>query len=130
MEYITKMECHDETKAIRELIPDLEETVFLKNYVIHKEICFGDGVGLSVQAGTGFHSIPRESVGLSEYKAMEMAVNKHGDLVPIESVLPEFKHKEVMHEKLLSDNISVYGCVPVEVIEEVYQGLKKEYGLE
>lgn len=129
MEYITKMEWHDETKAIRELIPDLEETVFLKNYVIHKEIRFNYGVGLSVQAGTGFHSIPRESVGLKEYKAMEMAVNKNGDLVPIESVLPEFKHKEGMYGKLLGDNVIVYGCVPVEIIEEIYQELKKEYGL-
>ncbi|MFV1458029.1 hypothetical protein, partial [Bacillus mycoides] len=88
MEFIEKMEWHDETKAIRELIPDLENTKFLKDYIIHKEIPFKDWVGMSVQTGTGFHSVPNTLVELVEYKAMEMAVTCNGSIVPVEELLP------------------------------------------
>jgi len=48
------------------------------------------------------------------------------DFVTVEEVLPNFPSLKAFEN---FDSGGVYGYVPIELIEELYQALKKKYGL-
>lgn len=85
------------------------------------------GVVLSVQGSVGHYCTPKETLSIDEYELMEVAIIKEeGEvfLTPEELDL-YFNISKGIKEKLQErfDGM-VYGHVPVEVIEELYQTLK------
>ncbi|WP_226035682.1 hypothetical protein [Aquibacillus saliphilus] len=74
-------------------------------------------VSLSVQASYGHYCNPRKTLPLDEYNRMELAVFLNGEFVPVD---------EVIHSQSLIDQFddfyegTVYGHVPVELIEDLY----------
>lgn len=90
---------------------------------ISRAIEFNDDIFLSVQGSYYHYCLPRRTLPYSQYKNLEFALTKNGRFVSVGAVLSV--------EDIWCDYFdgSIYGYVPVEKIEKLYQLLKKEYGL-
>lgn len=85
-------------------------------------IQFNNGLSLSVQASFGHYCSPRKTLPYDQYTSMEVALI-HND---------EFKQvKDYIKTDIFEEyyNGTVYGFVPVEKIEWLYDVLKNTYGL-
>lgn len=86
-----------------------------------------DGAILSVQASGCHQCRPRETVDLGKYGAMEVALFHYSEFAEVKRVLPNFKRLEDV-EDVCFDGM-LYGHMPVDLIEDVFQAMKEEYGL-
>lgn len=77
------------------------------------------GYRLSIQASEAHYCTPREFLPLDKYTAMEIAVmDPEGNFVQIADVT----NNQAIIEKFAEyEGDSVYGYIPVELIEELYQ---------
>lgn len=83
-----------------------------------KHIRKGD-VSLSIQASYAHYCTPRKTLrDLSEYTSMEFAlIGESGEFIRVQEILPGFSKLEEIEEYW----DTVYGYVPVNLIEELYQ---------
>lgn len=96
---------------------------------LYKRIEFKDNVALSIQASSGHYCMPKfdfsNSLQLEYYTHMEFALFSEGEFFTVEGILPIFTKLDEI-EKYQD---TVYGYVPVALIECLYQELKSTYGL-
>lgn len=85
-----------------------------------KQIKISDDIGLSVQASYGHYCTPRKTLPLKEYSTMELAIFKDGEFVNVNQVT---KNENIIDKLNECYEGTVYGCVPVEMLEELYQEL-------
>lgn len=80
-----------------------------------------NNVKLSIQAGEGIYSRPQKMLDKHDYEAFEVAIFKNGNMVIVEDV----SNDEGIIKKMNAfyDGIGVYGYVPVEVVQELYEQL-------
>jgi hypothetical protein len=87
-----------------------------------KRIPIAINVELSIQASYAHYCNPRKTVSLNEYETMELAIFVDNNFVPVEQVT----NNEVLIDKFNEYYEGmVYGFVPVELLEELYQELIK-----
>ncbi|WP_144561661.1 hypothetical protein [Bacillus mycoides] len=125
MEFLTRLEEKDESKMVKEKMADIQLMSEFNHYRMLKGIAFGKGITLSIQASYGHYCTPRETTDLDDYSAMELGLLQNGEFVTVSSLLPEFSRLKEIEEY----EDTVYGYVPVDLIGELYQELKKSYGL-
>lgn len=125
MEFLTKLE---ETKQ-SEVSRTNWEQMFNLPYEDYGDRMFNhikinDKLRLSVQASSAHYCEPRKTlVDIREYKSMEFAVIQNHDLLQVAEVINN--EKLAVELKKYYDG-GIYANVPVELIEELYQELKKE----
>lgn len=112
-----------------EFIKKLVETESSENQRKHDENLTWRGFGhlqisdvsLSVQASYAHYCNPRKTLkDLSEYTTMEFALIRNGEFASVKEVLPNFSALEEIEKY----EDTVYGFVPVELIEKLYQELQ------
>lgn len=85
-----------------------------------KGLKISDEINLSIQASYGHYCYPRKTLPLEEYEAMELAIFKNGEFVNV---------KDVTNNEIIATKINkyyegtVYGYVPVELLEELHNDL-------
>ncbi|OUB19506.1 hypothetical protein BK708_19655 [Bacillus thuringiensis serovar yunnanensis] len=124
MEFLTKLEETEDSKLAREKLSEVPFIGIAAQFRMLKGFVFGEGIKLSIQASYGHYCTPRETLDLNKYERMEVALLKN-DFVTVEEVLPDFPSLKAFEE---FDSGGVYGYVPIELIEELYQELKRKYG--
>lgn len=93
------------------------------NFRLYNKINFNNCVELSVQASYGHYCNPRKTTHLNEYNNMELAILKNDEFVTI---------SDVTNDKCLIERLNscfegtVYGFVPIELIEELYLTLSQQ----
>ena len=87
-----------------------------------KAIAFKNGLGLSIQGSFSHYCIPRKTLSYDQYKAMEFALCTKNGFADVKEFLDTNEYDDYFDG-------SVYGYVPVEMIERLYQALKEKYGL-
>jgi hypothetical protein len=96
---------------------------------------FRNGLVLSVFGSNTGYCIPRRNIDVYEYSALEIAFYymkdngyRNGDFLEISTSeeLREFNKKEVLGEFFHNE---VYRCVPIILIQEVFDFLKDKYEL-
>jgi len=82
-----------------------------------------DGIRMSIQASYGHYCSPRETLyDLNEYSSMEFAlIDNKGEFLTVTDVLPTFKRLDEIEEYFNT----VYGYVPVDLINDLYIELTK-----
>ncbi|TKH82019.1 hypothetical protein FC686_04460 [Bacillus cereus] len=125
MEFLTRLEETIESKTVKEKMADIPLMSELNHFRMLKGFVFGEGIVLSIQASYGHYCAPRETTDLDDYSAMEFGVLQNGEFVTVTKLLPEFKRLKEIEDY----ESTVYGYVPVDLIEELYQELKEIYGL-
>jgi hypothetical protein len=90
---------------------------------IYKALQMDDDVLLSIQASYGHYCTPRQTLDIELYSAMELAILKNGKFVSVDQVTDNTSLIEKFDEYYEG---MVYGFVPVELLEELYQELKQE----
>ncbi|MED3792446.1 hypothetical protein P4571_08315 [Niallia alba] len=82
-----------------------------------------EGIRLSIQASYGHYCSPRETFyDLNEYSSMEFAlIDSSGKFITVMDVLPTFNRLEEIEQY----EDTVYGYVPVDLINELYIELTK-----
>lgn len=93
---------------------------------ISRAIEFNDDISLSVQGSYYHYCLPRRTLPYNQYKNLEFALTKNGRFVSVGAVLSSQPEGDIWCDYF---DGSIYGYVPVEKIEKLYQLLKKEYGL-
>ena len=85
-------------------------------------IKFNDDIELSVQASDVHYCLPRKTLPYYKYTRMEIALIHNNHFVDINEVVDtnEFDTYKCT---------TIYECVPVRLIEKLYQMLKNKYGL-
>lgn len=91
-----------------------------------KPIIFNKDVILSVQGSFGHYCFPRKTLPYKKYTNMEFAIISGGKFVPVERVL-NINTEENEWQSYFDG--SVYGYVPIRLIEKLYKMLKATYGL-
>lgn len=81
-----------------------------------------DTIWLSIQASYGHYCSPRKTLSKELYTNMELAIFKNDEFAPVSSVT---KNEELINKFDEYYEGTVYGYVPVELIEELYQDLNK-----
>lgn len=89
-------------------------------------IVFNKDVILSVQGSFGHYCFPRKTLPYKKYTDMEFAIISGGKFVPVERVL-NINMEENEWQSYFDG--SVYGYVPIRLIEKLYKMLKATYGL-
>lgn len=93
---------------------------------MYKHIEFNNGINLSIQASTSHYCTPRITLDdLKGYDTMEIALIGN-DFISADELELTDSLKESLNEYY--DN-TVYGYVPVELIDKLYTELKLVYGL-
>lgn len=119
MEFITKMIVSDEEVNLLHL-SRVGEEMMSRSF---DHILFDD-FSLSIQASYAHYCIPRKTLkDLKEYAAMEFALLKEGEFISVRELLPDFKRLF----EIESYHDTVYGYVPVDLIEDMFQEFKKKY---
>ncbi|MCA1021586.1 hypothetical protein [Halobacillus litoralis] len=85
-------------------------------------IKLGNGVHLSVQASSNHYCSPRKTIDLTDYDEMELAVFKDNQFASVTDVIDNNPLAQKFEEHYEG---TVYGFVPVELIEELYQELSE-----
>lgn len=80
----------------------------------------GSDIELSIQASYGHYCSPRETIALEDYEKMELAIMRSGDFVSVSEVI-RGEHLIDKFEQYYEG--TVYGFVPVELIQELYEEL-------
>lgn len=107
---------------IKELKPS---SVGINHFRTFEALEVGNGIELSIQASKYHYCSPRKTLGfLEDYDTMELAILKDGRFVNVERVLPTFSMIDELNK---SYEGTVFGFVPVEVLEALYNELIKEY---
>ncbi|QJI52348.1 hypothetical protein [Psychrobacillus phage Perkons] len=119
MEFINKL-VEDESSVKFSKLRKFDEDFTFRSF---RRIPINDLLGLSIQASYGHYCNPRKTIkDLSEYTRMEFALlDSKGEFVAVTDVLPSFSRLNEIEEY----HDTVYGYVPVELIEELYQELTK-----
>lgn len=121
MEFIEKLvEAEDSIrmKDYQSPFGDSEErTLRLFNRVTLK-----DGVHLSIQCSYAHYCSPRKTVDVLNYTTMELAIFKDEQFTNVNAIT---NNKELANELNEYYEGTVYGYVPVELIEKLYQELSK-----
>lgn len=113
MDFIKVLEESNDSKAVKSLMP-FDEDLTYRGF---KHIRKGD-VSLSIQASYGHYCTPRKTLSdLNEYASMEFALLRNGEFITVSDILPNFPRLEEIEEYC----DTVYGYVPVNLIEELYQ---------
>lgn len=86
-----------------------------------QQVKISDEVGLSIQASYGHYCSPRKTLPVEYYSAMELAIFKNGEFTSIEQVTD---NEELISKFSEHYEGTVYGGVPVELLEMLYQNLK------
>lgn len=125
MEFLTLMKETDSSIEFRKTYHELFNDMSYEDYGTRKfeHIQLPRGIKLSVLACSGTYCMPRKTfMDLTKYTAMELGIFKNNELV---------NAKRVISNRLLALKLeeyydgSVYAYVPVELIEELYQELKR-----
>jgi len=124
MEFINYLVENEASKKHREAMLASPYGLMFDSRIL-KHIKFNNGVGISIQASEGHYCTPRITTDFSNYTAMEFALFKDGEFTSVDKIL----ENELLQKKLSEYYDTVYGFVPVELIEELFQNLKAEYGL-
>ena len=97
--------------CLKDFLCETYELVYGGVYVLSPHIFCEDGFEMSVQAGSGLYSAPRENLESGEYTACEVSFpnRKEELLMPYAEEDPE------------TPTDSVYAYVPVEVIEQIIE---------
>lgn len=122
MEFLKRLEETDDSKVVKKQLGFLGEANHIR---MLKGLEFDNNVVLSVQASYGHYCTPRETVNLYNYSRMELGLLQNGEFVTVSSLLPEFSRLKEIEEY----EDTVYGYVPVDLIEDLYQSLKETYSL-
>jgi hypothetical protein len=78
-----------------------------------------DDVSLSIQASYGHYCVPRLTLSnLNDYSEMEFALMRESGFIQVKDILPNLSVLDEIEERF---DGSVYGFVPVELIEELYK---------
>lgn len=85
-------------------------------------IVFNNDLMLSIQGSFGHYCFPRKTLPYNQYKSMEFALCDEQGFVNVKKYLNTDKYDTYFDG-------SVYGYVPIELIEKLYQALKSKYGL-
>lgn len=82
-----------------------------------------EGIRISIQASYGHYCSPRETLyNLNEYSSMEFALmDNKGNFLTVTDILPAFKRLDEIEEYF----DTVYGYVPVDLINDIYLELIK-----
>lgn len=89
---------------------------------ISEGIEFNNGLILSIQGSYGHYCLPRKTLPYDQYTRMEVALYTEKGFANIEDYLDTKEFDEYF-------NGSVYGYVPVVLIEKLYQALKNKFGI-
>lgn len=116
MEFLSQLE--EDTYSKQKMYVPFDEDFTYRGF---NHIKIGD-LSLSIQASFGHYCTPRKTLkSASDYTSMEFALIKaNGDFTTVSEILPNFSRLSEIEEY---EN-TVYGFVPVELIEELYQELK------
>ncbi len=87
-----------------------------------KGIEFNNGLRLSIQGSFGHYCTPRKTLSYNKYERMEFALCTEQGFKDVKDYINTDKYDNYFDG-------SVYGYVPVSLIEELYQNLKQKYGL-
>lgn len=98
----------------------------LTNYDLPQKsngIVFNNNMYLSVQGSFGHYCTPRKTLPYDKYTRMEFAlVDASDNFKDVKDYLDTTEYDEYFDG-------SVYGYVPIEMIEKLYQVLKNKFGL-
>src|SRR5690625_142955 len=122
MEFLTKLVETEGTHRLREVQRETGNDVGL-GYREFERINVGPSdIGLSIQASYAHYCEPRKTVEIEDYVAMELAIMKRNRYLNIFDISDD----PVIVTKLRKhfDGV-VYSFVPVELIEELYQTVKR-----
>ncbi|PHD96638.1 hypothetical protein [Bacillus toyonensis] len=125
MEFLKRLEEIADSKMFGKQLSNIPLMSELNHYRVLKGLVFGEDIVLSIQASYGHYCTPRETIELDDYSEMELGLIQNGGFVTVTNLLPEFKRLKEIEEY----ESTVYGYVPVDLIEELYQELKKSYRL-
>lgn len=85
-------------------------------------ILFKNGLKLSIQGSFGHYCTPRKTLPYDKYKRMEFALCTKKGFADVKDYIDTNEYDEYFDG-------SVYGYVPVELIEKLYQNLKAKFGI-
>ncbi|MGM0846934.1 MAG: hypothetical protein ACQEUT_18400 [Bacillota bacterium] len=121
MDFLSKLVESEETKKLRkENLPFFRSGMGMQSF---NGIEVSGGVRLSIQASFYHYSTPRATLPVGVYTAMEMAIIKDGRFASASEVS---SNPELFGQLDEYFDGSVFGYVPVELIEQLYQELKAE----
>lgn len=83
---------------------------------------FKNGLRLSIQGSFGHYCSPRKTLPYDKYKTMEFALSAGKGFAEVKDFIETDEYDAYFDG-------SVYGYVPVELIEKLYQALKSKFGL-
>ena len=87
-----------------------------------KAIAFKNGLNFSIQGSFGHYCRPRKTLPYDQYESMEFALCTNNGFADVKEFLDTTEYDDYFDGY-------VYGYVPVEMIERLYQALKAKYGL-
>ena len=85
-------------------------------------ICFNKNIILSVQGSSAHYCQPRKTLHYKQHKRMEFAIIINKEFVDVKRIIDTNRFDDYFDG-------SVYGYVPVEDIEWLFQELKNKFGL-
>jgi hypothetical protein len=113
MEFLSKLVETNESKEIR-------DSSLYRSFKHIKN----NGVNLSIQASPAHYCHPRQKLNnLSEYTHMEFALLKDHEFISVRDILPEFENLGEIQGYFDGE---IYACVPVALIEQLYQEFFRE----
>lgn len=120
MEFLSQLEETDESIQVRTMLPTLFGNYEDNGFRVYKKLHFNNDVSISIQASYGHYCSPRKTLDITQYNQLELAIFKDGQFVSVDQVLDNSLLVSQLEECYEG---TVYGYVPVEVIENLYQEL-------
>lgn len=121
MEFLKHLKPNEETETLTKLRIGMHLSHLPR---INEPIQFNEDILLSIQCSYAHYCIPRNTLPYNKYRDMEIGIVKSNEFVKVEEVLELEENKWENYY-----DTQVYGYVPVDLIEELYQALKQKYGL-
>jgi hypothetical protein len=119
MEFIKVLVESDDSKRYRTKMNEISYLFDEDNAYRSLKHIKKDDISLSIQASYGHYCTPRLTLSdLNDYSSMEFALIKEGEFIQVKDILPNFSALEEIEEYF---DGSVYGYVPVNLIEELYK---------
>lgn len=88
-----------------------------------EQVVINDSISLSIQASYGHYCSPRQTLPIEKYESFELAIFKDNEFTSIEQVT----QNDILIKKLNKYyEGTVYANVPVEIVEELYEGLLRQ----
>ncbi len=121
MEFLTKLVETKSTKKLREVMKKTGNNAG-EGIRMFERINVGSSIELSVQASYTHYCTPRKTINIKDYTAMELAIMRKKTFLNIFDISDD----PVLVTKLRKHfDGSIYSYVPVEIIEDLYQALKR-----